>query len=127
MDNIDKDVTQKVLGVFAELVGDRARRLDPHVVATPAMDAICGAMAEDYEIDMASAIAFHMADWNWDAALIVALHLYPERFTGPEIAEGVRRFLTHAPNHIRAACKLTGYYVWDDVSGDDATDGIPEE
>jgi hypothetical protein len=89
MDNITEDLTQKVLRVFAELVGDRARRLDPRVVATPAMDAICEALAEDYAIDKANAVAFHMADWNWDAAFVVALQLFPERFTRQDIAEGV--------------------------------------
>ena len=69
--------------------------------------------------DGAHDIAFHMADWNSDAAFVVAVHLFPERFTPEEIAAGVGLFLVHAPNHIRAACGLTGQYVWENFPEDD--------
>jgi hypothetical protein len=119
MDDAEDAVTRKVLVAFSEIVGDRSRRLDPTVVATHAMDTIREAFLAKYGIEKADDIAFHMADWNWDAAFIVALHLFPERFASQEIEEGVRRFLVHAPNHIRAACKLTGYYVWENFAEDD--------
>jgi hypothetical protein len=101
----------KVLAIFAELVGDRARRLDGGVIAEPAMTAFAFALTPQYG-DKAASVGFHMADWNSDAAFVVAVHLFPERFTPDEIADGVGLFLTHAPNHIRAACDLTGHYVW---------------
>jgi hypothetical protein len=101
-------VRGKVLAILAELVGDRARRLDGGVVAEPAMTAFASSLADQYG-DRAAKIGFHMADWNSDAAFVVAVHLYPERFTPDEIADGVVLFLTHAPNHIRAACGLTGH------------------
>ena len=112
MDSCDT-VTRKVLGVFAEALGDRVGRLDPSVLAHQAMAAITAALSDEHGTQKASEIALHLADWNWDAAFIVALHLFPERFSKEEIAAGVDLFLTHAPNHIRAACQLTGTYVWE--------------
>jgi hypothetical protein len=117
-------VDRKVLAIFAELVGDRARRLDGSVPATPAMDAIAAALAGEYGPQKAHEIGFHMADWNSDAAFIVALHLFPERFTREEIEAGLGLFLVHAPNHIREACRLTGQYVWE--SFPDADEGAAD-
>lgn len=115
-DSIDS-VGRKVLAIFAELVGDRARRLDGSVIAEPAMGAIGSALSEQYG-EKARDIGFHMADWNSDAAFVVAVHLFPEQFTLEEIADGVGMFLTHAPNHIRAACELTNHYVWENFPED---------
>lgn len=106
-------VEAKVAAVFAEMAGDRARRLDGGTMATPAMDAIGSALAGPYGAEVAADVGFHMADWNSDAAFVVALHLFPERFTAAEVAAGVGLFLVHAPNHIREACRLTGAYVWE--------------
>ena len=111
-------VGKKVAAVFAELVGDRAKRLDGSVIAEPAMSTIGSALADVYG-ENAAEIAFHIADWNSDAAFIVAVHLFPERFTPEEIAAGIGLFLVHAPNHIRAACGLTGEYVWENFPDDD--------
>jgi hypothetical protein len=111
-------VGRKVAELFAELVGDRSRRLDGAVIAEPAMSAIASALSGEYG-ERAEDIAFHLADWNSDAAFVVAVHLFPERFTPEEIAAGVGMFLTHAPNHIRAACGLTGTYVWENFPDDD--------
>ena len=111
-------IHDKVLDIFAGLVGERARHLDGSVMATPAMDAITAALAPGHGIEKANDIGFHMADWNSDAAFIVALHLFPERFTPEEIAEGIGLFLVHTPNHIREACRLTGSYVWESFPED---------
>jgi hypothetical protein len=117
-----------VAAIFAELVGDRAKRLDGSVIAEPAMSTIDSALAGEYG-EKAHDIAFHMADWNSDAAFVVAVHLFPERFTPDEIAAGIGLFLAHAPNHIRAACGLTGEYVWESFSedGDGAQAGQDQE
>jgi hypothetical protein len=112
-------VHDKVLDIFVTLVGERARRLDGSVMATRAMDAIAAALAPEHGLEKANDIGFHMADWNSDAAFIVALHLFPERFTPAEIDEGIGLFLVHAPNHIREACRLTGSYVWESFPDDD--------
>lgn len=113
MADVHDSVSAKVLAIFREGFGDLANRLDGSVMATPAMDAITGTLMNDYGVDRANDIALHMADWNWDAAFIVALHLFPERFTKEEIDAGLGMFLCHAPNHIREACRLTDTYVWE--------------
>lgn len=107
-------VQNKVLGIFQKLVGERAKRLDGGVIAAPAMNAITVAMTEEHEIEKASDIAFHMSDWNSDAAFMVAVHLFPEQFTAEEIDCGIAMFLDHAPSHIREACQLTGRSNWVD-------------
>lgn len=58
-------------------------------------------------------IAFHLSDWSADAAFIVALHLFPERFTDEQLREGVLAFVVHAPNHVPKAGELAGYPVED--------------
>jgi hypothetical protein len=113
-----ESVRRKVAAIFAELVGERAKRLDGSAIAEPAMSALERALGEQYG-ENARDIAFHMADWNSDAAFMVAVHLFPERFTPEEIAAGVGLFLVHARNHIRAACGLTGQYVWENFPDDD--------
>lgn len=108
-----KTVCEKVDFIFRELVGERASRLDGTKVASAAMDAIGTAFMSQYGPEIAHDIGFHMADWNSDAAFMVALHLFPERFSAEEIEAGIGLFLSHAPNHIREACRLTGWCVWE--------------
>ena len=118
IDYIDS-VREKVLAIFAELAGERANRLDGSVMSRAAMDAITTALANEHGMLKASKIALHVADWNWDVAFIVAVHLFPERFSAEEIDAGIGLFLCHAPNHIREACRLTGQYVWENFPEDD--------
>jgi hypothetical protein len=111
-DPIDS-VRTKVLAIFQNAFGDLSERLDGSVLATPAMDAITEALEEEHGLERANQIAINMADWNWDAAFIVALHVFPEQFSKDEIDAGLGLFLCHAPNHIRKACLLTDTYVWE--------------
>jgi hypothetical protein len=121
MSDPHESVTRKVHDLFARIVGERSRRLDGTVVPAVAMEAISGALAEHYGPERAQKVAFHMADWNGDAAFVVAVHLFPEEFTAGEIEAGIGLFMSHAPNHIRAACSLTGLYVWENFPEDDET------
>ncbi len=111
-DPIDS-VTEKVAAIFAELAGDRAQQIDGSAVAVQVRDAIAAALVSEYGSDTAAKLSLHMSDWNSDAAFLVALHLFPERFTPEEIEAGIGMFLIHAPNHIREACRLTKTYVWE--------------
>jgi hypothetical protein len=109
MDNVDR----KVSAIFQELVGERAQQLK---VAVPtAQTVIAHALAAEggHPNKVAHDIAFHLTDWHSDAGFIVAVLLYPERFTAEEIRDGVEGFVVHAPNHVAAAAKLGGYPVAD--------------
>ena len=118
VDPVDS-VTEKVAAIFRGLTGDRAHQLDGSAIAGSVRSAIAGAVASEYGSATAEKVALHMSDWNSDAAFIVALHLFPERFTPEEIEAGIGLFLIHAPNHIREACRLTDRYVWADFPDDD--------
>jgi len=111
-------VIQKVQDIFGELVGERAERIEgPIGDSSPAMDAITAALTPNYGSDKAREIAFNMADWNWDAAFVTALQLFPERFTAAEINAGIGLFLVHAPYHIEKAGDLYNDPLPDDDEG----------
>jgi hypothetical protein len=106
-------VQDKVLAIFRELAPDRAERLAVDRPAVETIDAMAEALRHDYPQAVARDIAFHLADWNWDAAFLVALHLFQERFSVDEVRAGVELLLVHAPNHLVAAAKLAGEPVRD--------------
>lgn len=112
-------VRTKVDGIFRELVGNRAETLRGDRVAKDVIFRLKAIFSHQYDPATASTLGMHMSDWNSDAAFIVALHLFPERFSDEEIEAGVGLFLCHAPNHIRAACGITGQYVWPDFPESD--------
>jgi hypothetical protein len=119
MGDPNDSVREKVSAIFRELVGSRERELDGSVESVQTKRAIAAALAQSYDADTATKVALHMSDWNSDAAFIVALHLFPERFTPDEIEAGMGLFLVHTPNHVREACRLTGQYVWEDFPYED--------
>jgi hypothetical protein len=58
-------------------------------------------------------LGFHLADWNADAAFIVALHLFPEKFSKREIVAGVISFHVSATDHVTAASVINGFPIED--------------
>ena len=105
------EVEDLVMTIFHELAGERAGQLK---AAIPnANSAIRKSLATRHSKGTASDIAFHLTDWNYDAAFIVALLLFPERFSPAQIRAGIERFAIHAPNHVAAAAKLCGWPVED--------------
>jgi len=105
------DVDQKVSAIFQELTGKPADELRAAISKAPRV--LAEALAKDREPKIARDMAFHLTDWNADAAFIVAVLMFPERFTQEEIAEGVESLIVHAPNHMAAAAKLGGFPVTD--------------
>ena len=47
------------------------------------------------------------------AAFVVAVHLFPDRFSREEIEAGVTNLLVHAPNHLAAGASLAGHPIQD--------------
>lgn len=102
---------EKVLTIFRELAGKRAERLMGSTSLTDSMDRIAIALHEGKEatFEQSNEIGFHLMDWQNEAAFLVAIALYPERFTSEEIQDGVRGFLSHAPHHVLEAARQGGY------------------
>ena len=108
------DFRKKVLRIFSGKVGDRAPKLEGSYFPKDIQNKIARSlMALDIKKEKAENIAFHLVDWNADAAFITALILYPEKFTLDDISDGVVTLLVHAPNHLAAAAKLYGTPVTD--------------
>src|SRR5262245_57805779 len=105
MDSLD----QKVLEIFKNCAADRLDRLRGDVPARVPNDLIMQALEERFGLERANEIAFHLVDWNSDAAFLLAVILFPEKFTKEEIEQGVDLFLVHVPAHVRAAAELAGY------------------
>jgi hypothetical protein len=95
-------VRDKVGVIFRELAGERARALDGTILPAAITSAITAALSSkdstEQEVLHKDEIAFHLTDWNCDAAFLVALHLFPERFTPEEIRAGVDLFLVYVPS-----------------------------
>jgi hypothetical protein len=110
---------EKVSAIFTELVGpERAARLRPDV-PFPITSVVVDALGYDDAV-LGDQIATHVTDWQADAAFLVALHLFPERFTPEEISAGVQALLLHAPAHVIAAARLSGYST-EDIFRDDSS------
>ena len=105
----------KTIVIFREIVGDKAERLrgdrylaDVNSRITEALAAENPDWSED-ELVTKDGIGQNLIDWQGNAAFIVALALYPDRFSNEEIQEGVRDLLLHVPHHVTEAAKLAGY------------------
>lgn len=111
MPDTPTDFRTKVDQIFEELVGvERARCLRADVPSR-VMLLISQAMNRegDFKEQDAWDIGINVADWQGDAAFLVALHLFPERFNPEEIEDGVRALLGHVPAHVIAAARLIGH------------------
>jgi hypothetical protein len=100
---------RKVRTLFAEWAGERALNIGRN----GAEGAIATALTDQLGYEHAADVGFHLSDWGEDAAFLVALHLFPDRFTAEEIRDGVTAFLVHAPNHIAAAAHIAGWPLRD--------------
>jgi hypothetical protein len=99
-------VEDQVMAIFRELVGERAEQLASSTAIPDAQAVIREALRSEHSKTTAHDIAFHLTDWHFEAAFIVAMLFFPERFTREQIRDGVQRFVIHAPNHAAAAAKL---------------------
>lgn len=120
MPDIPDKLDEKVQAIFSELVGaDRAQWLRGDVPSR-VMDRIARAISSEHKPEVAEEIGFHLGDWQSDAAFLVALHLFRERFTPEEIDDGVHSLLLHVPAHVLAAARLAGHPTEDIFRDDNA-------
>jgi hypothetical protein len=110
---IKDTVSEKVQSLFKSIVGEAAIRLDGSYFPDKICNRISEVLSEYYSEEIAKKIAFHLVDWNGDAAFLVALHLWPEKFTTKEIVKGLFQLFPHVPDHLAAAAKLAGQPVTD--------------
>lgn len=111
MNDTHNSFRKKVDDIFRELAGaERAKWLEAGVPSR-CMLQIANAVSSEsgYPEKVGWDIGTNVADWQADAAFLVALHLFPERFTDEEIDEGVRSLLLHVPAHVIAAARLAGH------------------
>ena len=106
-------VEKKVAAIFVEFASNRASRLDGSRSAEEARNAFAAALSADGDLETARDIAFHLTDWNWEAAFLTAVHLFPERFSDAELRAGADMVLVHAPNHLAAAAILSNHPIQD--------------
>lgn len=113
-------MNDKVIAIFREIAGERAERLrSDHYLAdvnsriTAALAAENPEWSEDDLVEK-DAIGLNLIDWQSDAAFVVALALYPEKFTDEEIQDGVRDLLLHVPDHVIKAAEIAGYRTGED-------------
>lgn len=105
------DLVAKVSDIFKELAGARAANLYPMLFPHEVRDTIKQALSDEFDAETADRIAFHLVDWNGEAAFLIALLLFPERFAPAEIRDGITSFLIHASNHVAEAARLGGFPV----------------
>jgi hypothetical protein len=65
--------------------------------------------AERFGPEKAQDFAIHVTGFPSDVAFLVALFLYPERFTDDEVAAGIRCFGIEASYHAVAIAKMLKY------------------
>ena len=104
------DVSSKVQQIFLELVGSKAEVLRgdrfPSAICSVVGQALCDGDFSEASVLNNDQIALNIVDWNSDAAFLVAVHLFPKRFSSEEIKKSVWRLMLHVPDHLREAAQL---------------------
>jgi hypothetical protein len=106
---------EKVESIFRELAGPASERLSAGRYLADVNSRITSVLTDgnpsDPELKTKDEAGFHLIDWQADAAFIVALSLFPEKFTDEEIDEGIISFLQHVPEHVVRAAQLLDYPI----------------
>ncbi len=116
-----KSVKEKVQSIFEEKFGNRAEPLRGNVFVRENQNILGKALSEYLEPDVADELAFHLLDWNSDAAFLVAFIMFPERFTAEELRDAVDMLMIHIPAHVLAAARLGDYEATDIFINEEAT------
>jgi hypothetical protein len=111
-ESISERVERFTRELFAPIAGERLDDLMARVTHAK-KDAIEEHIMSAYGLGPAQEIAFHLTDWSREAAFLVALLLHPNQYSEIEVQWGIQQFLIHAPNHIAAAAKVSGWGIQD--------------
>ena len=96
----NKSARRKVEEIFNAAFGENAARVFSAQNVAPTMQTVKQAFVPEMDSEKAEELGFNMADWGSDAAFIIALHLFPERFTSEEIRGATSAFAFHVPYHV---------------------------
>jgi len=103
-------VRNKVRQIYKEIASNRSSNIEaPEKIS----EEITNSLVETWGKDKSAEIAKHMTEWLEEAAFMVALTLFPEKFTKEEKEAGIILFLHEAPDHIAAAATLIGVPIED--------------
>jgi len=101
--------TRKTRTIFVRTFGSRAAPLFKGVSTQKMMETISVAFARRMSREKAADVGFHIGDWAHDAALVLALHMFPERFTREEIRQVTDFVAAGMPYHSAALATHFGY------------------
>jgi hypothetical protein len=95
--------------MFVKAFGERGAHLFTASSTVTMTDTITAAFARRVSREKAHGIGFHLGDWAADAALVLALHMFPERFTREEVRYAADYLAAGLPYHCAALGALFGY------------------
>jgi hypothetical protein len=104
----NKSARRKVEEIFNAAFGENAARVFSAQNVAPTMQTVKQAFAPEMDSEKAEELGFNMADWGSDAAFIIALHLFPERFTAGEIRAATSALASHLPYHVTNVAEALG-------------------
>ncbi|MEZ0385798.1 MAG: hypothetical protein ACAI34_01930 [Verrucomicrobium sp.] len=115
----EKDPNQaafdKTAQIFQELCPNHYKNLlDPlrpksTEIGQELAERVSRVFAERFGQEKAREFAIHVTGFPSDTAFLVALFLFPERFTDDEVAAGIRCFGIEASHHAVAIAKMLNY------------------
>ena len=84
----DDPVGEKVRTLFSHVPGGDASKLEGGRFPQEVRSLVAEVLRPDFGKKLSQHIAFHLLDWNGDAAFLVALLLWPKEFTN-EDSDGI--------------------------------------
>ena len=113
-----KRLRAKVARLLAKAPIRRVKQGQAEPDLTGPREALRKALQRQYGNESAKRLAIHLMDWTYDAAFLLAVAMYPERFSANELRCGVDMLLVHVPNHVAAAAKISENKcsdIWDEI------------
>jgi hypothetical protein len=101
--------SKKAMAIFKKAFGERAAHLFTGASTIQMGHTITAAFARHVRREKAQDIGFHLGDWAHDAALILALHMFPEKFSREEIRRVTDFVAAGLPYHAAALATHFGY------------------
>src|SRR5512140_2729274 len=102
MSNLEDKACRRARGIFVRAFGELGADLFTASSTGAMMQTITAAFARRMGRERAECVGFHLGDWAKDAAIVLALHLFPEKFGREEIRAVTDNVAAHLPYHCAA-------------------------